>query len=126
MRLKTPRDYGLVIREERRRQGLTQQALATAVGVGRQWIIAVEQGKAGAELGLVLRTLQVLGAQIVRECGQSGLEASPAPESNADTESSTDTAAHKAPTFNPTGQRNLDRARAAALYFMAESQTRGG
>ena len=118
MRLKTPCDYGLVIREERRRQGLTQQALATAVGVGRQWIIAVEQGKAGAELGLVLRTLQVLGVQIVRECGQSGR--APAPESNPDT------TAHKAQPFGPIGQRNLDRARAAALHFMAESQARGG
>lgn len=120
MRLKTPCDYGLVIREERRRQGLTQQALATAVGVGRQWIIAVEQGKAGAELGLVLRTFQVLGVQIMREYGQNERETSPAPESNADT------AAHKAQTFDPIGQRNLNRARAAALHFVAERQARGG
>ena len=111
MRLKTPCDYGLVIREERRRQGLTQQALATVVGVGRQWIIAVEQGKAGAELGLVLRALQVLGVQIVREPVQSGTE--------------TRANIYKAPTRAPIGQRNLDRARAAVLHFMAESQARG-
>ena len=116
MRLKTPRDYGLVIREERRRQGLTQQALATAVGVGRQWIIAVEQGKAGAELGLVLRSLQILGLHIVRERVQNG------PVSRADAQT---TAVNKAPTCHPTGQSNLDRARAAALHFMAESQARG-
>lgn len=34
--------------------------LAERAGVGRQWLVAVEQGKSGAELGLVLRTLGAL------------------------------------------------------------------
>ncbi len=37
--------------------GLDQASLATRVGVSRQWIVAVEAGKARAEVGLVLRTL---------------------------------------------------------------------
>lgn len=61
MRLRTPTDIGLVIRERRRALGQSQQELATRVGVSRQWIVEVEQGKRRAELGLVLRTLEALG-----------------------------------------------------------------
>ena len=61
MRLRTPTDIGLTIRERRRSLGLDQKTLALRVGVSRQWIIAAEQGKRRAELGLVLRTLDTLG-----------------------------------------------------------------
>jgi HTH-type transcriptional regulator/antitoxin HipB len=61
MRLRTPTDVGLTIRERRRKLGLDQRTLAERVGVSRQWIVAVEQGKRRAELGLVLRTLDRLG-----------------------------------------------------------------
>ncbi|MFM8801421.1 MAG: helix-turn-helix domain-containing protein [Tagaea sp.] len=53
-------DLGLVIRQQRRQFGLNQTELARRVGVGRQWIVAIEHGKARAELGLVLRTLTAL------------------------------------------------------------------
>lgn len=58
--IQTPRDLGLVIRQQRRRLGLNQADLAGRAGVGRQWIVDVERGKARAELGLVLRTLAAL------------------------------------------------------------------
>jgi y4mF family transcriptional regulator len=58
--IRTPLDLGLIIRQQRRQLGLNQTDLASRVGVGRQWIVAVERGKAGAELGLVLRTLAAL------------------------------------------------------------------
>lgn len=61
MRLRTPRDVGLTIRERRRSLGLDQAELARRVGVSRQWVIGIEQGKARAELSLVLRTLDALG-----------------------------------------------------------------
>jgi HTH-type transcriptional regulator/antitoxin HipB len=61
VRLRTPTDIGLAIRERRRALGLLQATLAKKVGVGRQWIIAIERGKRRAELGLILRTLEVLG-----------------------------------------------------------------
>ena len=60
MQVRTPLDLGLIIRERRRRLGLSQSALAEKAGVGRQWLVAVEHGKARAEIGLVLRTLAAL------------------------------------------------------------------
>ena len=53
-------DLGLIIRQQRRHLGLNQTDLASRAGVGRQWIVAIEHGKARAELGLVLRTLAAL------------------------------------------------------------------
>lgn len=67
MLLRTPRDIGAIIRQRRRELGLDQATLARNVGVSRQWIIEVEAGKPRAELGLVLRTLDVLGVRLVDE-----------------------------------------------------------
>ncbi len=67
MRLRTPRDIGLLIRERRRALGLGQAALADRVGVSRQWIIGIEKGKGGAALRLVLRTLDALGIAVYGE-----------------------------------------------------------
>jgi HTH-type transcriptional regulator/antitoxin HipB len=61
LQIKAPLDIGLIIRHQRRSLGLSQTQLARTAGVGRQWLVAVEQGKSGAELGLVLRTLSALG-----------------------------------------------------------------
>lgn len=60
MKVRTPLDIGLAIRDRRRKLKLSQAELARKVGVGRQWIIAIEHGKSRAELGLVLRTLSAL------------------------------------------------------------------
>jgi len=59
-RIATPRDIGLLIRRHRQRLGLSQTDLADRTDVSREWIVAVERGKPGAELGLVLRTLAAL------------------------------------------------------------------
>ncbi len=67
IRIRTARDFGLLIRQRRRRLGLSQTELADRAGVSREWIIAVERGKAGAELGLVLRTLAVLDVALTVE-----------------------------------------------------------
>jgi len=67
MFLRTPADFGAVIRERRRRAGLNQAALAAKVGVGRQWIVEVERGKPGAPLGLILRTLAALNISLVTD-----------------------------------------------------------
>ena len=61
MHVRTPRELGAAIRGQRRRLGLTQVELARAVGVTRAWIIAIEQGKRSAELGLVMKTVAALG-----------------------------------------------------------------
>lgn len=69
MHIRTPLDLGLLIRQQRRRLRLNQTELAARVGVGRQWIVAIEHGKAGAELGLVLRTLAALDLTLAVDGG---------------------------------------------------------
>ena len=64
MRIRAPLDLGLIIRARRRKLGLSQSALAEKVGVGRQWLVGVEHGKARAEVGLVLRTLAALHLEL--------------------------------------------------------------
>jgi putative transcriptional regulator len=49
------------LRECRRQSGLTQEALAQAVGVTRQTIIAVEQGKHEPSVRLALEIARALG-----------------------------------------------------------------
>ena len=67
MRLRTPTDMGLAIRERRRSMGLDQRTLARRAGVSRQWIIEAEKGKRRAEVGLILRTLDALGLALWTE-----------------------------------------------------------
>ncbi|MBZ5524469.1 MAG: helix-turn-helix transcriptional regulator [Acidobacteriia bacterium] len=64
MFLRTPADIGAFIRERRKKLGLDQDALARKAGTSRQWVVAVERGKPGAEIGLVLRTLTALGISL--------------------------------------------------------------
>lgn len=61
MRIRTPADLGALIRDHRIRLGLDQKSLAQKVGVSRQWIVEVEQGKPRAAIGLLLRTVDALG-----------------------------------------------------------------
>lgn len=61
MRVRTPTDVGLSIRERRKALQLDQAELARRVGVTRQWIIGIEKGKARADFSLVMRTLDALG-----------------------------------------------------------------
>lgn len=65
MRIRTAIDIGLVIRDHRRKLGLDQRVLADRVGVSRQWIVEIEKGKPRAEIGLVLRTLETLGLDLI-------------------------------------------------------------
>jgi HTH-type transcriptional regulator/antitoxin HipB len=64
MRIRTVREVGLLVRTERKRQGLSLQALAERVGCTRQWIAALEGGGERLEAGLVLRTLSSLGVHL--------------------------------------------------------------
>lgn len=64
MIIRSPKDLGAAVKARRKATGLDQAALAAKVGVTRQWIGALEQGKAGAELALVLRTLRALDIPI--------------------------------------------------------------
>lgn len=64
MYIRTPRDVGLIIRDNRRRLGLGQAELAQRVGVSRQWLLAVEKGKRRVDAGLLLKTLTALGLSL--------------------------------------------------------------
>jgi HTH-type transcriptional regulator/antitoxin HipB len=62
--IRTPADLGALIRDRRRGLDLDQAELASRVGASRLWINQVERGKSGASLGLILRTLTVLGIEL--------------------------------------------------------------
>ncbi len=64
MIVRSPAALGAVIRDQRRKLGLEQRALAAKVGVSRHWIIDVEKGRPGAEIGLIFRTLRALGLEL--------------------------------------------------------------
>ena len=65
MFIRTPADLGAAIRDRRKSLRLSQRELARRVGVGRQWLVAVEHGKPGAELALVLRVLDDLAMPLM-------------------------------------------------------------
>lgn len=72
MLIRTPSDLGALIRDRRMKLGLDQKSLAQKVGVSRQWIVAAEQGKPRAEIGLLLRTIDVLGIRLSTDKESSG------------------------------------------------------
>ena len=80
MRIRTPLDLGLIIRDRRRKLRLSQSQLAEKAGVGRQWLVAVERGKARAEIGLVLRTLAALDLTLSADGNRQGQKAAGAGE----------------------------------------------
>jgi HTH-type transcriptional regulator/antitoxin HipB len=61
MRIRTPRELGAVLRDQRSRLDLSQVELSEKAGVSRKWVVEMERGKARAELTLVLRVLDALG-----------------------------------------------------------------
>ena len=75
MRIRTATDLGAFIRERRTRLGMDQIVLAKKAGTSRKWLVEVEHGKPGAEIGLILRTLKSLEISI-------DLEANPEADSS--------------------------------------------
>jgi HTH-type transcriptional regulator/antitoxin HipB len=59
-----PFDFGVSSRARRHQLKLGQADVARVAGVGRQWLVDFEAGKASVELGLALRTLHVLGLEL--------------------------------------------------------------
>lgn len=62
--IKNARELGLYIRDRRRKLNRTQSALAADARVSRRWLAALEAGKATAEVGLVLQTLEALEVEL--------------------------------------------------------------
>jgi y4mF family transcriptional regulator len=60
----TPEELGTIIRDARVAQGLRQDQLAAAAGVGVRFLIELERGKSTAQLGKALAVLDVLGCRV--------------------------------------------------------------
>lgn len=57
----TTTDIGRRIRESRKRQGLTQTALAMVSGTGLRFIVDLERGKPTCQVGKTLQVMAALG-----------------------------------------------------------------
>lgn len=64
MQFTTTEELGRLVRATRKQQGLSQEALAGASGVGPRFIIELEKGKPTCEVGKVLLVLQMLGLSL--------------------------------------------------------------
>jgi len=67
MLVRTVADIGQLVRQQRRRLGWDQRRLANEAAVSRLWIIELERGKPRASTELILRTLRVLGLNLLIE-----------------------------------------------------------
>ncbi len=55
---------GSLIRQVRKSQGVTQEQLAAACGLGRRFIVELEGGKATSHLGKAMAVLAALGISL--------------------------------------------------------------
>lgn len=60
----TTEEIGLMVRESRKRQGLTQPSLAMVAGTGLRFIVDLEAGKATCQIGKVFQVLDALGIRL--------------------------------------------------------------
>lgn len=63
----TSDELGRIIRAARRAQGLRQDQLAGAAGVGVRFLSELERGKATARVGKALAVLEALGCKVLIE-----------------------------------------------------------
>ena len=60
----TPKEIGKVVRETRKRLGVTQKGLALTAGTGLRFVIDLEKGKKTCEIGKALTILHTLGIRL--------------------------------------------------------------
>jgi y4mF family transcriptional regulator len=60
----TPEQIGKLIRETRKKLGVTQKDLALSSGTGMRFIIDLEKGKETCEIGKALAILNTLGVKM--------------------------------------------------------------
>lgn len=58
------KSLGLLIRKERKAQGLTQEQLAGLTGVGVRFVRELEAGKESCQLGRALQVMAALGLSV--------------------------------------------------------------
>ena len=62
--VRLPRQLGAIIQNERRRQGITQQQLASLISKQQKTISAIENGSQGTKLDTLLRVIATLDLDI--------------------------------------------------------------
>jgi len=60
----SPAELGAAIRERRRRLGVTQDELASSIGVNRRVVGQLEKGKETVHVGIVLRAARAVGLNV--------------------------------------------------------------
>ena len=60
----SPEDIGKLIRDTRKRLGVTQRDLALTSGTGLRFVIDLEKGKETCEVGKALTILHTLGIKV--------------------------------------------------------------
>ena len=75
-RIRNPEQLGRAVRVRRLEKGLSQVALAAQVGAERKWVIHLEAGNPKAELGLILKVLEVLDLHAFLNEGQGSAQGS--------------------------------------------------
>lgn len=73
----TPKDIGQIVRAERKAQGLRQDQLAAAAGVGVRLLAELEAGKPTAQIGKALTVLDTLGCQLAINAPRGLVDFSP-------------------------------------------------
>jgi y4mF family transcriptional regulator len=58
------KSLGAVVKKVRKSQGLTQEQLAAACGLGRRFVVELEAGKATSHIGKVMQVLSALGLSL--------------------------------------------------------------
>jgi HTH-type transcriptional regulator / antitoxin HipB len=70
MRVRTSRELGALLKEARRKRGMTQQELAKAAGVERSWLTRLEAGRENPTFAKLLAVLDAVG--VVLDLQSSG------------------------------------------------------
>ena len=58
------KSLGVLIKQVRKSQDLTQEQLAAACGLGRRFVVELERGKATAHIGKIMQVLAALGLSL--------------------------------------------------------------
>lgn len=61
---KDTKTIGSIVRQVRKSQGVTQEQLAAMCGLGRRFIVELENGKETSHLGKTLQVLAALGISL--------------------------------------------------------------
>ncbi len=80
MEIRRTEDLGALLKEFRRQHGLKQNDLANRLQVSARWLSQFENGKATAQIGLVIRALNELGYRLTVESVETPADHAPRPK----------------------------------------------